>query len=311
VSYGETTRAVVESAFLRQDNLAPLKIHAYDETQVPLWINRDPSGEPGGSNLYAMCANDTINYFDRNGKDRLSNAPWSRGDQNNSGLGQRDQHTPQAPDSDCSDVAYSGQVNLKINIGSTAAATAVSLGVQLTKTGKVRLQYNQLVQALKSKGFTEDEGKAARLALTKAFYEKQTAIGKALTDEFNQARQAAGYVPKYNNAFKANVEFNAEAKVFVSGGQALAFAGLAFQVYSVASAPPGEKLNETARQAGGDAGALVGGEYLGEAGLAVGGPPGAVVGGVVGSVGGAIFGNWTVFLFCSKPVNTGGAGGTW
>ena len=272
------------------------------------WPSRDPIEEEGGVNLYGFVGNNPLSLIDVLGMDppyhdvdlpgRISTPPHCR-------------FVPIVPAPSPSDllddVVASGEMTFDISHYSRHGdAPAIALGVELSRTGEIRLDYDRLARALNAAGFTEDEGRAARTALTQAFREKQTVLGKAWTEvvlaERARLRAAGQLKPGNYNPTKTNVKITATAKVMKYGGRALAAVGIALEVASVVTAPEGQKAQEAANAGGRVSGGLAG-AAIGLRIGAQGGPYAAAGGTLVGGIVGSMVGEGAVTAVCNDANN--------
>lgn len=178
----------------------------YYNPEPDRWLNRDPIEEAGGINLYGMVGNNPVNWVDY-----LGMLP---------GLGTA--YGPYLPPGVLPDLEIiTGNITFNIrDLVDNAATGTITLGVELARTGELRLDYARLAAELQAKGFSAKEAAAARDALKAEFRAKQTALGKALTEQLDKQRQQAGHVTGRNNPGKTNVKVNATAKVFKYTGRA-------------------------------------------------------------------------------------------
>jgi len=191
-----------------------------------------------------------------------------------------------------------GEMTFNIKgLGDNAATGLVTIGVELSQTGALRLDYDRLVAELKAKGFTKAEASAARKAFTDEFYKKQTQLGRAITDKIRAARRAANAGPGGGTFYKSNAKVTATGRVFRNTGRALAGVGIAIEIYNVASAPDEEMGQEMLRAGGRVGGGLAGAALGGKLGTP-GGPWGVGAGVVVGGIVGSILGEGTIDLMC-------------
>src|SRR5690606_5457804 len=243
------------------------------------WPSRDPLEEEGGVNLYGMVNNDAMNRWDYLGLD-FKFGPYGSVAERLANIVEGERLGLIQP--------LRGMMTFNVRgLGDNAATGLVTIGVELSQTGEIRLEYDRLVLELKSKGFTEAEASAARKALTDEFYKKQTRLGRAITDQIRAARRAANAGPGGGTFHRSNARVTATGRVFRNTGRALAAVGVAIEIYNVASAPEGEMGHEALRAGGrlggGLAGAALGGK-LGTPGGPWGVGAGVVVGGIVGSI---------------------------
>jgi hypothetical protein len=254
-------------------------------------LNRDPIEEQGGLNLYGFIRNRATNSFDIDGLREYENYTG------------QETYTPADAERDS---RIQGELTFDIqDYVANAATGTITLGVELLRTGELRLDYSRLASELKSRGLTDAEASAARDALKAEFRAKQTSLGQAITQAELQARQQSGHTSSGTNPTKTNVRLNAQAQVFKYTGRALATVGFAVEVYNVASAPEGDRMNEAARAGGRIGGGLAGAYGGGKVGL-VGGPWGVVGGVIVGGIGGSILGEGAVNLVCPPKDGEGG-----
>lgn len=268
---------------------------AHYDPNIGRWLSRDPIGERGGMNLYASITNNGINFIDYLGlfdpnnpdfvtptwDDKMSAVTW--------------------PVPDEFEDSLSGSINFKVSdLTNNGATSTITLGVELARTGSLRLDYSRLAQELQSAGLSGEDAAAARDALKAEFQAKQTALGKALTQQLLEQRQRLGHVAGRANPGKTYVKFNGMAKVFKYSGRALAVIGVGVEVYNVATAPEGEKLGEAARAGGRMGGGILGGMGVGALGGAYLGPWGAAGGAIIGGIGGSIGGEAVVEIVCPE-----------
>jgi RHS repeat-associated protein len=253
------------------------------------WLNRDPIEEEGGVNLYGMVGSDTVNSIDVHGL-----TGWQFTD----AFGRA---TPGSPGHHGYEKTISGTITLQVSdLVKNAGTGTITLGVELSMTGQLRLDYVRLAAELESKGFSKQDANAARDALKAEFQKNQTALGKAITKQFEKQREQAGHVNRRSNPGKTNVKVNAQARVFKSTGRALAAVGIVFEIYNVANAPEDERGIEAARAVGRVGGGFLGGAGAGALGGSWGGPWGAVAGAILGGIGGSIAGEGAVDLVCPE-----------
>ena len=254
------------------------------------WQSKDLIEESGGLNLYGFVGNNGVNEWDMLGLapeivlDRLADKQGQRIADGSSGN------------------SFSGTISFNINdIADNVATGTITLGVELTRTGELRLDYVRLASELTAKGLSKADAEAARDALKLAFREKQTALGKAIQEQILRQRQLSGHVTGRNNPGKTNVKLNANARVMKYSGRAMATVGFAIEIYNVASAPEGERAGEAARAGGRIGGGFAGGAATGATLGALGANPitvgaGVLIGGIIGS----IIGEGAVELVCPE-----------
>lgn len=176
----------------------------------------------------------------------------------------------------------------------------IGLGRELTVTGLLREEYNRRAEALLNR--TDPEAIAARDALKIEFRQRQTALGKVMTEEILRKRKeaeaaarAAGrpLAPRNSNAGKTNSEVNRKARMMKNGGRVLLLVGAAGEIYTVVTTPEEERAAEAVRAGGRFVGGLLGAEAGASMG-AIGGPIGAGAGAFIGGIAGAVLGEEAV-----------------
>ena len=256
--------------------------YRYYSPEIGRWISRDPIEEDGGYNLYEFVKNQSVNFVDSDGRFLFpifidpyeidpSIAPPIKGE-----------------------VTF----NIKDYVENISTGS-ITIGVELYRTGELRLNYSELATNLKAAGLSDQEASAARDAIKAEFRKKQTKLGKEMTKKILEHRKKTGFKSSGKNPTKTNIKVNALAKVYKNTGRALAIVGITIEVATVASAPEGERLEEGVRAGGRIAGGFAGAAYGAELGSS-GGPwgvaGGIVAGGIIGSIGGEAI----VELFCGE-----------
>ena len=262
--------------------------YRYYDPLTGSWPSRDPIGEKGGVNLYGFVGNDGVGRVDLLGMDPFYGPTAPPG--TNWGV-------PSSPEE-----TWKGDITFNINdLVDNVATGTITLGVELTRTGEMRLDYARLASELVSKGLSQEQAAAARDALKAEFRAKQTALGNALTQKILEQRQQSGHVAGRANPGKTNVKVNASAKVMKYGGRALATIGCAVEVYNIASALEGERAGEAARATGRVGGGFVGGAATGAGLGALGANPLTIgIGAIVGGIAGSFAGEGVVELVCPE-----------
>ena len=291
------------------------------------FINEDPSGFKGGdANLYRYVGNDPLDQVDPSGlaaswaknlgsgfsgssssgsssSSSIFSNDWSFGLGGASGYGGSSlassigASSGSAPPSSWANFAspvFVGGSPMPSSIRSSpevswwdpSSGGLVGLGKELQDTGVLRGEY------VKKASLLSPTDVAGREALKLEYRAKQTALGKAITEEILASR--AGQSSSLSNAAKTNPGVNAAGSIMKYGGRALVVAGVGVEAYNVVNAPEGERgkaaVQAGGRLAGGLAGSWVGAQW-GIAGGPWGVAAGALLGGVVGAVGGEAFVN--------------------
>jgi len=248
----------------------------YYDPELGRWPNRDPLEEEGGYNLYAFVLNSASNYYDPLGL-RIS----------------ADDGTGRMASLTHTGTPVEGEFIFEVrDPGSNVVTGQIILGIELDRTGSLRLDYDRLVRELTDKGMSRSDAVAARDALQAKFYEKQTELGRAITDR-------VGRSGRKNSPGKTNIKVTGAAKVFKYAGRATWVLGIGIELATVADA---DDPSREAKRAGG----RLGGGALG--GAATGGGLGALganpvtiaVGTVAGAIVGSIAGEATVDYVCEE-----------
>lgn len=236
-------------------------------------MSRDPIGERGDINIYRYVEN-----YPGGLSDYLGMAPL--GNSNASNI-----------DNDVRVGTISGSVDDCCNPGASAS---IGIGLYMTRTGSLRMKYDELVREIGAKfsHLPEARRSCMRSALTEQFYKAQTEFGRKFTDAYN-----AGRIKRMLSPGKPNAYVSGLGKMTCNVGKCCIVAGVAIEAYTVISAPEGEHLKEAARAGGRMAGSLAGTWAGGWAGAKAGavcgscaGPWGVAAGGVVGGVAGGVVG---------------------
>ena len=188
---------------------------------------------------------------------------------------------------------------------------AVKAGQTLWHDGNLRAEYERRVGGVG----TGPEASAARKAIRVDIRERSSPFARGLAEHMgNSAKRTASLASKTPeelaaSAARSNAAVNALGEGFRYGGKALIGVGAAVSVYDIATAPPGQRVEQATKEAGSWAGALAvgtagaeGGAALGTfiapgLGTAIGGAVGGLAGGVVGAIGGekAVESVWNYF----------------
>ena len=289
----KTLFAIAVIIFTAQAHAVMYLARPYDPN-MGRWLSRDPIGEAGGVNLYGFVENTPISQWDYLGLQAPMidpNGNWAYP----YGMPKPQGFPGSQPETWSGDITF----DVKDLVDNVATGT-ITLGVELARTGEIRMDYERLASELAAKGLSQAEATAARDALKAEFQAKQTALGKAITEKILKQRQQAGHFSTRNNPGKTNVKVNASARVMKWGGRALATVGFAVEVYNVATAPEGEKAGEAARATGRIGGGFLGGWLGGAIGGSWLGPPGAIAGALIFGIGGSFAGEGTVELVCPE-----------
>ncbi len=188
---------------------------------------------------------------------------------------------------------------------------AIKAGQSLWNDGNLRAEYERRVGAVGS----GPDASAARKAIRVDIRERSSPFARGLAEHMgNSAKRTASLASKTPeelaaSAARSNAAVNALGEGFRYGGKALVGVGAAVSIYDIATAPPGQRVEQATKEAGSWAGALAvgtagaeGGAALGTMiapgiGTAIGGAVGGLAGGVVGALGGekAVESVWDYF----------------
>ena len=242
------------------------------------FLQRDPVGYRDGGNLLQYERNAPLGITDFTGlSDRLKG-------------GARPTTTPaeeaQSAEADQPGLTLEVLADAKLGV----EGGVFGLGIQMYEAGKLRLDYDEAVKAMKSLGLADEDAKRARDALKEVFRERQNSLAKAVTDKILAQRKASGFESARSNPFKPNAAVTAKGRLMCQAGRGFALVGVTMAVIDVAEAP----ADERGQKAMSHVGALIGGAAGAEAGAIVcawGGPflAGlcALIGGIVGASMGA------------------------
>jgi len=250
--------------------------YRYYSPRLGRWISRDPIEELGGLNLYGFVGNGPM--F---GVDPLGEWPVLPGPRPNIPPGY-----PRDPQVHPGIPIPIGTITLDVQDCQTCAGISISFGVELYRTGELRLQYTEelLQLKLKEKGLSQSAGSAARSALQEKWRELQTQFGKAYTDVYRHVKP----VKPTGSFWKPSDLANRHARIFKVVGKGLIVIGVTIDVATIVQAPSGERAKVIVRTVASNAGAY-GGTLVGAGAGRVGGALlGRAIGGVCGSLGGPV-----------------------
>lgn len=228
------------------------------------FINSDPARDQW--NWYAYANGNPTAFVDPNGLEPISYG----GGGSNTIVGS----FFNTSNSGSSNSSYSNNVIT----GSTAG-----LAGQLYQTGQLRLEYSSRASSLSQ--FDVD----GRNNLKTEFRGRQTALGTAITNQILSDRERSGYTSSNSNATRTNANVNRTAAIMRNAGRGLAVVSIGSEVYNVATAEEGTRV-QVATQAGGRLTGGAAGGYVGAQVGLVSGPWGVAAGAVVGGIAGAIGG---------------------
>jgi RHS repeat-associated protein len=229
--------------------------------RIMRFVNEDPIGFQGGMNLFAFVNGDPISGVDPAG---LCRYDWNS--------------NTIAPTS----LIQTNTLNRAVD--NPASGGLVGFGNEIQLTGVLREEYVARAAQL------SPTDSAGRELLKAEFRARQTALGKAITNDILKTRAQTGNMSPLSNASRTNASVNMAGTAMKYGGRTLITVGIGMEVYNVATAPEGQR-NETAARAGGRlSGGLIGGWMGAQMGTG-GGPWGVAAGALVGGIGGAIAGD--------------------
>ena len=167
-------------------------------------------------------------------------------------------------------------------------------GQSLWNDGNLRAEYERRVGAVGS----GPDASAARKAIRVDIRERSSPFARGLAEHIgNSAKRTASLAPKTPeelaaSAARSNAAVNALGEGFRYGGKALVGVGAAVSIYDIATAPPGQRVEQATKEAGSWAGALAVGTAGAEGGAALGtmiAPGiGTAIGGAVGGLAGGV-----------------------
>ena len=259
------------------------------------WPSRDPVEEEGGLNVYSFVENSPVNYIDKHGLYNPITGPDGRPVGPGSGLSDPTIYLP--PNlQPASFFPVSGDFTFTVTDAANHTAIGIIVvGVEMTRTGELRLQYDRLAQDLKQLGLSDEAAKAARTALQEEFRKKGPALFQSWTQKILEERANTGHQNPKSNAFKTNAKLNAQAKVLSGTGRAVAVLGFAVEAYNLYQTPadklPSEAAKAGGRLGGGALGGYASGAIVGTLGA---GPVGTIVGTIIGGITGSIAGEGVV-----------------
>ena len=135
---------------------------------------------------------------------------------------------------------------------------AVKAGQTSGTDGNLRAEYDHRV----SNAGSGPESSALRKAIRADIRERSTPFGRGLAEHRKTRPSAPRGWPRRPteelaaSAARSNAGVNALGKGFRYGGKALVGVGAAISVYDVATAPPGQRVEQATKEAGSWAGAL-------------------------------------------------------
>lgn len=177
-------------------------------------------------------------------------------------------------------------------------ATAITVGIYLTRTGQLRLAYEEAVRQLTmlsmkcgptTGGSPVTAADLYRLELERKFYSLQTSLGKAITRRHRALKPVT-----FGNPGKHSAKYTGAATRLMKLGRGCTFVGISIDITIIILAEEDERPAMIARATGSFGGALAGSAAIGAACGSCFGPPGAAAGAIGGAVFGACMGDWLV-----------------
>jgi hypothetical protein len=172
------------------------------------------------------------------------------------------------------------EIIVEPNISKGIRGGVFSLGIEMYAAGSLRLEYDRMVQELKSHGLTEAEASAARNKLKEYVRSRQNQLAEAVTKKILKDRAASGYKGSMKNPFKPNAAVSGLGKIMCVAGKGMILVSVTMDVVDVVQS------DEPVRSAVVAGGRMVGawaGFKAGALACAWGGPWGV---GICGFIGG-------------------------
>ena len=268
------------------------------------WINRDPIAEEVEWNLYEFIQNNSIKIIDL-----LGLIDGGMGGIINGTYGSSPFNVPSNPypssspsntEQDNISFPIKGNVNIKVeNAIEKSNPIVFTVAVEVERTGALRVDYDKIVQQLKSGGFSKEEASSVREAIKLEFRKKQTIFGKAITQLILDQRKSNGFINAKSNPSKTNTKITAAGKIMKHGGRGLILFSAGVEIYTILSTPA-EQRGEAMLQSGGRfGGGILGGMASGAAlGACEFNPVTVAIGAFLGAVAGSETGEWIINKIC-------------